>query len=46
MATEREVKAGKICARLQKRAYKRKWKLKERMLWDKMIKIINKERQR
>ena len=46
MATEKEKKAAKICARLQMRAYKRRWKPKERGLWDKMITIINKERER
>jgi hypothetical protein len=46
VATEREKKAGRICAKLQVRAYKRRWKPKERELWDKMISIIRKERER
>lgn len=46
MATKREIKAAKICSKLQVRAFKRRWKPKERELWDKMIAIINKERQR
>lgn len=46
MATERELKARRICAKLQLKAYKKKWTPKQELLWDKMIKIINRERQR
>lgn len=46
MATEREIKARRICAKLQLRAYRRKWKPKERVLWDKIIMVIKRERQK
>jgi hypothetical protein len=46
MATERELKARRICAKLQLKAYRRKWTPKQRGLWDKMINIILKERER
>ena len=43
---QKTVKAQRICAKLQLRAYRRKWTETDKKRWDKMIKIILKERQR
>jgi len=46
MTTKKELKARKICAKLQLRAYKKRWNDTDKKRWDRMILIIKRERER